>query len=181
MNWSYAWWRHQMETFSALLAICVGNSPLTSEFSTQRPVTLSFDVFFDLRLIKRLSKQSGCWWFETPSRQLWRHCYGIQNEWWYNSNKSKPHKGVCTAHGLHSIFHAMQGWSVIIFHCGVIPYFILISTWNGIPEYINDGTETCFVCCVNTLYWHVNQLHSKLCKNICLFTFMCTTIYYINI
>ena len=27
-----AWWRHQMETFSALLAICAGNSPVTSEF-----------------------------------------------------------------------------------------------------------------------------------------------------
>ena len=40
----------------------------------QRPVTRSFDVFFDLRLIKRLSKQSRGWWFETPSRPLWRHC-----------------------------------------------------------------------------------------------------------
>ena len=39
-----------METFSTLLAICAGNSPVTGEFSTQRPVTRSFDVFFDLRL-----------------------------------------------------------------------------------------------------------------------------------
>ena len=39
-----------METFSALLALCVGNSPVTGEFPTQRPVTQSFDVFFDLRL-----------------------------------------------------------------------------------------------------------------------------------
>ena len=39
-----------METFSALLAICVGNSPVTGEFPAQRPVTRSFDVFFDLRL-----------------------------------------------------------------------------------------------------------------------------------
>ena len=39
----------------------------------QRPVTRSFDVFFDLRLNKRLSKQSRGWWFETPSRPLWRH------------------------------------------------------------------------------------------------------------
>ena len=46
-----------METFSALLAICAGNSPVTSEFHAQRPVTRSFDVFFDLRLNKRLSKQ----------------------------------------------------------------------------------------------------------------------------
>ena len=65
-----SWWRHQMETFSALLVICAGNSPVP----TQRPVTRSFDVFFDLRLNKRLSKQSWGWWFETPSRPLWRHC-----------------------------------------------------------------------------------------------------------
>ena len=45
-----------METFSALMAICVGNSPVTGEFPAQRPVTRSFDVFFDLRLNKRLSK-----------------------------------------------------------------------------------------------------------------------------
>ena len=66
-----AWWRHQMETFSALLAICAGNSPVT-----QRPVTRSFDVFFDLYLNTLLSKQWWGWWFETPSRPLWRHCNG---------------------------------------------------------------------------------------------------------
>ena len=68
-----SWWRHQMETFSALLAICAGNSPVPGKFPTQRPVTRSFDVFFDLRLNKRLSKQSRGWWFETLSRPLWRH------------------------------------------------------------------------------------------------------------
>ena len=45
------WWRHQMETFFALLAICAGNSPVPGEFPTQRPVTRSFDVYFDLRRI----------------------------------------------------------------------------------------------------------------------------------
>ena len=71
------WWRHQMETFSALLAISAGNSPVTGEFLTQRPVTRSFDVFFDLRLNKRLRKQSWGYWFETPSRPLWRHCNAV--------------------------------------------------------------------------------------------------------
>ena len=70
---SYPWWRHQMETFSALLAICAGNSPIPGEFPAERPVTRSFDVFFDLRLNKRLSKQPWGWWFETLSRPLWRH------------------------------------------------------------------------------------------------------------
>ena len=68
------WWRHQMETFSALLAICAGNSPVPGEFPAQRPMTRSFDVLFDLRLNQRLSKQLWGWWFETPSRPLWRHC-----------------------------------------------------------------------------------------------------------
>ena len=60
------------ENISALLALCVGNSPVSGEFRTQRPVTRSFDVFFDLRVNKRLSKQSWGWWFKTPSYPLWR-------------------------------------------------------------------------------------------------------------
>ena len=69
------WRRHQIETFSALLAfLCAGNSPITGEFPSQRPVTRSFDGFFYLRLNKRLIKQSWGWWFETPSRSLWHHC-----------------------------------------------------------------------------------------------------------
>ena len=50
------WWRHQMETFSALLALCAGNSPVTGEFRAQRPVTRSFDAYFDLRLNKRCKR-----------------------------------------------------------------------------------------------------------------------------
>ena len=48
------------------------------EFPAQRPVTLSFDVFFDLSLNKRLSKQSWGWWFEMPPWSLWCQC----NEHW---------------------------------------------------------------------------------------------------
>ena len=56
-----SWWHHQMETFAALLALCAGNSPVTVEFPAQRPVTQSFDVFFDLCMNKRLSKQTWGW------------------------------------------------------------------------------------------------------------------------
>ena len=42
-----------MEAFSTLLALCAGNSPVTGEFPTQRPVTRSFDVFFDQHVNKR--------------------------------------------------------------------------------------------------------------------------------
>ena len=66
-----------MEIFSALLALCAGNSAVTGEFPSQRPVTRSFDVFFDLRWNKRLSKQSRRRGFETPSHSLWCHCNEI--------------------------------------------------------------------------------------------------------
>ena len=74
--WGWSWWSHQMETFSALLALCAGNSPVTGEFPSQRPVTRSFDVdvFFHMCLNKRLSKLSWGWWYKTPSRSLLRQC-----------------------------------------------------------------------------------------------------------
>ena len=58
---------------------------VTGEFPAQRPVARSFDVFFDLRLNKRLSKQSWGWWFETLSGPLWRHRNVDQTpnlKWW---------------------------------------------------------------------------------------------------
>ena len=68
------WWRHKMETFSALLALCAGTSPVTGEFPSQRPVRQSFDVFFGLRLNELLSKQSWAWWSETLPCPVSRHC-----------------------------------------------------------------------------------------------------------
>ena len=59
-----------METLSVLLAICVGNSPVTGEFPTQRTVMRSFDAFIDQHLNKWLTKQLWSWWFETLSRPL---------------------------------------------------------------------------------------------------------------
>ena len=61
-----SWWRHQIFRVTG---------PLCGQFPTKRPVTRSFDVFFDLRLIKRLSKPRD-WWFDMLSRPLWRHCHG---------------------------------------------------------------------------------------------------------
>ena len=73
------WWRHQMETFSALLALCAGNSPVSGEFPSQRPVTQSFDVFFDLCPNRQLSKQSWGWWFDT----LYRAHYNVIVMQWF--------------------------------------------------------------------------------------------------
>ena len=69
-------WYIGCKKFRNMMTSSSGNTfrvtgPLCGEL--QRPVTQSFDVFFDLRLHKRLSKQSWGWWFETPSCSLWRH------------------------------------------------------------------------------------------------------------
>ena len=75
-------------TFSALLTLCAENSVVTGEFPSQRPLTRNFEVFFDLHLKTRVSKQSRRWWFEKPSRSFWRtvmslvHCEGhLPVEW----------------------------------------------------------------------------------------------------
>ena len=77
-----------METFSALLAIFAGNSPVAGEFPAQRPVTRSFDVFFDLLLNNQLNKQSWGWWFETLSWSLWRQCNEdkTRHDWYGKTN-----------------------------------------------------------------------------------------------
>ena len=68
------WWRHQMETFSALLALCAGNSPVpvNSPHKGQWCGALMFSLICALN--KRLSKQPWGWWFEAPSWSLWRQC-----------------------------------------------------------------------------------------------------------
>ena len=79
------WWLPASMTYIFMMTssnrniFCV-TGPLCGKFTgdrwipSQRPVTRSFDVFFYLRLNKRLSKQSRGWWFKTSSRSLWRHC-----------------------------------------------------------------------------------------------------------
>ena len=86
--------------FCALLALCAGNSPVTAEFPSQRPVTLSCDVFFDVRPHKRLSKQSWGWWFETPSCSLWRHCNANELQYrdltWIKGNRDNNNGCMAT-------------------------------------------------------------------------------------
>ena len=101
-----------METFSALLAICAGKSPVPGEFPAQRPVTQSFDVCFDLRLNKRLSKQSWGWWFETQSRPLWRH--------------SNAYPFTYTEYGWPTNYFDFKTWWLMIRHVLLIP-------WNNKP------------------------------------------------
>ena len=62
-------WKHFPRYWSFVRGI--HRSPVNSP---QKLVMRSFDVFFDLRLNKRLSQQSWGWCFERLSRSLWRHC-----------------------------------------------------------------------------------------------------------
>ena len=129
------WWRHEMETFSALLAICAGNSPDHGEFPAQRPVTRSFDVFFDLRLNKRLSKQSWGWWFETPSRPLWRHRIMI----WSFSTISRLVPPYVISERCN---HFLRRWlaSPVPCHCFNLCYLIVNWTpWKKLQRNLNQN------------------------------------------
>ena len=106
-----SWWRHQMETFSALLALCAGNSSVTGEFPAQRPVTRSLDVFFDLHLNKQLSKQSWGWCFQMPLRSLWRHC----NVMW-----------ICV---MCDLFSQIQYWCVLNSNISSVPMKYSAKIW----------------------------------------------------
>ena len=60
--------------YDVIVMVCEGYPPVSGGFPKQRPLAQCFDVFFDLRLNKRLSKQSRRRWSEKPSSSLWRHC-----------------------------------------------------------------------------------------------------------
>ena len=114
-----------METFSASLAICAGNSPVPGEFPAQRPVTRSFDVFFDLRLNKRLSKQPWGWWFETPAWSLWRHRNDNAELCMIWSNKNPPYYKV------HEKIPALQKFLINVHNIEYFSPFWFIKTENN--------------------------------------------------
>ena len=120
-----------METFSALLALCAGNSLASGEFPAQRPVMRSFDVFCDFCLNKGPRKQSWGWRFETLLRPLWRHCnVAVQNLWvrstcrrhWCQhlgyvkqeaetQSPSKTSTTITKSVSLRGLIHAILSWS----------------------------------------------------------------------
>ena len=104
-----------METFSSLQAICVGNSAVPGEFPAQRPVTRRFDVFFDLCLNKRMSKQPLGWWFEMPLCPLWRRFN--DSIWVVLSQKQVSRAGT-------SNYIPQYLWDVITCPC---PWYLLLA------------------------------------------------------
>ena len=67
------WSRHHDDVINGNIFHVTGLLWFTGEFPSQRPVTPNFDVFFDLRLYKRLCKQTKHRWFGLPWRSLSRH------------------------------------------------------------------------------------------------------------
>ena len=100
-----------------VLALCAGNSSVICEIFVQRPVMRSFDYFFDVRLNKRLSKQSWGWWFETPSCSLWRHCNDITRHKPWGSRDQLYHHPFWTVR-LIAFYH---GWGASHAHFCVMP------------------------------------------------------------
>ena len=118
-----------METFSVLLALCEGNSPVVGELPSQKPVTQSFDVFFDMRLNKRLSKPSRHWWFETPLRSVWRYwvLWEIYSRQIYSRQNSMANPGMCFQGSTHFTILLMMSqftW-VITWHLPIKRVFSL--------------------------------------------------------
>ena len=102
------------------------------EFPTQRPVTRSFDVLFDLRLNKRLSKQPWGWWFETPCWSLWhqRNAYSLSDNCYCS-------KGIL-----------MMGETFFTVVCLLlmrpVMYYIAIEILYGIKKLVLNKTKTSY-------------------------------------
>ena len=147
------WWRHQMETFSALLAICAGNSPVPGEFPAQRPVTRSFDFFFDLRPDKRLSKQPWGWWFETSLWSLCRQC---------NKNVNLDHY-LCFL----QLLDRNKSWTNMnAYNLNMEASIGRLHTWNVSQHYITSHLTRCFLivahdaCVYNLGHFSYRRIHS---------------------
>ena len=148
-----------METLSALLALCAENSPVTGEFPPQRPVTQSFDVFFDLRLNRRLKKQSRRRWFEMPSRWLWRHCNVV----------------------LHPKKYA-HSWCVAAFCGKLLPNSFIHTIRRYVPDIVLMRIKQPWIMSINSShestknYYHYNNVTRVMASQITDVLIVCSTV-----
>ena len=150
-----------METFSELLAICVGNSSVPGEFPAQRPVKRSFDVFFHLRMNKRLRKQSWGWWFGTLSRPLWCHrnvCGKLPGPTWFPPQRaSEWNSDIFFVFSLHKPLNKQLPtiWDTIMFmwfHCNdqfshsYTTFYFCLKSRQLIQWYLSRWVQVFSVC-----------------------------------
>ena len=152
-----------------------GNSPVSGEFPAQRPVTRSFDIFFDLRLNKRLSKPSWGWWFETLSCPLWRQCNDM-------GNRQGAHKSHRISSSLCFHDNALLYVRVFILYVDMTMMYIILclmgrdkatlnlESWN-IKFWISNPQNPQLPCCLRHAYhqWdlHRRHLYMQHIHNIC--------------
>ena len=127
--------------------LCAGNSTVTGEFSSQRPVTGSFDVFFDLHLNTLLSKQLWGWRFEMSSHSLWHYC-NVQIACRYLQNTEKLANWLCSMKTPHDVIlwkwyyqshlscHHEKSWFLF---CFIIMHPILV--YKIIQAFDSGGTS----------------------------------------
>ena len=108
------------------------------EFPTQRAVTRNFDVFFDLRLNKRLSKQPRGWWFETPSWSFWRQCH-------VPKNSCKAYIDGLVQGCIKSIANIRSYCSLSLSHWYVVLYDILSDVYINVMVVIHTHTPRRFL------------------------------------
>ena len=110
------------------------------EFPTQRPVTRSFDVYFDLRPNKRLSKQSWGWWFETLSWSLWRYCNETADQlciWCASSHYHPPSGGVGPLSSVRIGKYYTRG--MFYTTVGALGLYTFISNWESSVKITTSG------------------------------------------
>ena len=161
---------------------------LCGEFPAQRPVMRSFDIFFDLRLNKRLGKQSWGWWFETLSRPLWRHSndqsrrlvHGQKSSWRWNETTQL----LCVTSQKNTHLMSPQWWLLKSRHIimwafvsslAIVPiakgkrfrskftdyknYFVWIFGLDDVFENARRNLTKYRICCA----WYYNQKHNTKC------------------
>ena len=99
----------------------------TSEFPAKRPETRSFDVFFDLHLNERLSKQSWGWWLETPLCPSWRHCDYFRRE----ISSWKPPLWLIQWHLVNYSSYSFEDRIRLSFICWYPTFKSVSVTWRG--------------------------------------------------
>ena len=118
-----AWWRQQMETFSALLAPCVRVIQRSPVNSPTEATDVELWCFLSFAPEQTAEKQSRRWWFETPSRSIWRHCDGVSE--FHGLWTKWVGVQICTNFSNNQIWwHSEITWPPV--HCNAIPWTFLV-------------------------------------------------------